>query len=118
MLFHKTPSLSIFFINRDDIIFVIYLFQRWKYPTDMTRPNEYGQVFEEKRDDPVSSTSAADEAVVKSLADKKKDWVAAGIISIRSDQYILIAQITSKKRTTSQPDYASPYVIQLTRVFF
>jgi len=58
---------------RDDIIFVIYLFQRWKYPTDMTRPNEYGQVFEEKKGEAVSSSGAEDETVVKSSADKKKD---------------------------------------------
>merc|ERR1719402_1663888 len=41
---------------RDDIIFVVYLFQRWKYPTDMTRANEYGQVFEEE---PTSTTSSS-----------------------------------------------------------
>jgi len=26
-----------------DIIFVIYLYQRWKYPVDTTRVNEFGQ---------------------------------------------------------------------------
>ena len=32
---------------RDDVIFVIYLYQRWLYPVDKTRVNEYGQVFDE-----------------------------------------------------------------------
>ena len=32
---------------RDDIIFLIYLYQRWLYPVDKARVNEYGQVFEE-----------------------------------------------------------------------
>jgi hypothetical protein len=29
---------------RDDVIFIIYLYQRWIYPEDKTRANEYGQV--------------------------------------------------------------------------
>lgn len=28
---------------RDDLIFFIYLYQRWKYPVDKTRVNEFGQ---------------------------------------------------------------------------
>lgn len=28
---------------RDDIIFLIYLYQRWIYTVDMTRVNEFGQ---------------------------------------------------------------------------
>ena len=32
---------------RDDIIFLIYLYQRWLYPVDKARVNEFGQVFEE-----------------------------------------------------------------------
>ena len=28
---------------RDDIIFFIYLYQRWVYSVDMTRVNEFGQ---------------------------------------------------------------------------
>ncbi|XP_064641107.1 lipid scramblase CLPTM1L-like [Lineus longissimus] len=30
---------------RDDLVFVIYLYQRWLYPVDKTRVNEYGQTF-------------------------------------------------------------------------
>ena len=56
-------------LHSDDIIFVIYLFQRWKYPTDMSRPNEYGQVFEEKSAD---STEVASETE-KPAEEKKKD---------------------------------------------
>ncbi len=32
---------------RDDIIFVIYLYQRYLYPVDKSRVNEFGQTFEE-----------------------------------------------------------------------
>ena len=31
---------------RDDLIFFIYLFQRYKYKTDYTRVNEFGQCAE------------------------------------------------------------------------
>lgn len=36
---------------RDDAVFIVYLYQRWLYPVDKTRANEYGMVFEEKKDD-------------------------------------------------------------------
>lgn len=35
---------------RDDVVFVVYLYQRWLYPVDKTRVNEYGQSFDEKAD--------------------------------------------------------------------
>ncbi|KAI6197184.1 Ribonuclease [Aphelenchoides besseyi] len=33
---------------RDDIVFLIYLYQRWLYPVDKTRVNEYGEAFDEE----------------------------------------------------------------------
>ncbi|XP_072024714.1 lipid scramblase CLPTM1L-like [Amphiura filiformis] len=33
---------------RDDFVFLIYLYQRWLYPVDKTRVNEYGMSYEEK----------------------------------------------------------------------
>jgi hypothetical protein len=32
---------------RDDVIFFVYLYQRWLYPEDKKRRNEFGQVGEE-----------------------------------------------------------------------
>lgn len=31
---------------RDDVVFVVYLYQRWLYPVDRTRVNEFGQSFD------------------------------------------------------------------------
>uniref|UniRef100_H3AQB8 Lipid scramblase CLPTM1L n=1 Tax=Latimeria chalumnae TaxID=7897 RepID=H3AQB8_LATCH len=31
---------------RDDVVFVIYLYQKWLYPVDKSRVNEYGQSYE------------------------------------------------------------------------
>uniref|UniRef100_A0A8D2ZYT3 Lipid scramblase CLPTM1L n=1 Tax=Scophthalmus maximus TaxID=52904 RepID=A0A8D2ZYT3_SCOMX len=33
---------------RDDVVFLIYLYQRWLYPVDKTRVNEYGVSYDEK----------------------------------------------------------------------
>eukprot|EP00808_Paulinella_micropora_P011329 g83336.t1 len=33
---------------RDDVVFFIYLYQRWCYPVDKTRPNQYGRVYKRK----------------------------------------------------------------------
>jgi len=48
---------------RDDFIFLIYLVQRWIYPVDMTRVNEYGQSFSKDE-------SKAEE---KTIQEKKTD---------------------------------------------
>ncbi|PVD21249.1 hypothetical protein C0Q70_19420 [Pomacea canaliculata] len=36
---------------RDDVVFLIYLYQRWLYPVDKTRVNEYGMSFEDDTKD-------------------------------------------------------------------
>eukprot|EP01126_Amoeba_proteus_P064821 TRINITY_DN9121_c0_g1_i8.p1 TRINITY_DN9121_c0_g1~~TRINITY_DN9121_c0_g1_i8.p1 ORF type:complete len:261 (+),score=65.29 TRINITY_DN9121_c0_g1_i8:235-1017(+) len=36
---HKLATL------RDDLVFLVYLYQYWIYPVDKTRPNEFGYVF-------------------------------------------------------------------------
>jgi hypothetical protein len=33
-------------VFRDDLVFLIYLYQRWLYPVDKTRVNEFGESFE------------------------------------------------------------------------
>jgi len=38
----KMPTLYRIGCLRDDVIFFIYLYQKWIYPTDMTRRNEFG----------------------------------------------------------------------------
>lgn len=46
---------------RDDVVFLIYLYQRYLYPVDRSRVNEYGEAF----DDPKEQQKPAE--------DKKKD---------------------------------------------
>jgi hypothetical protein len=57
----KMPTLHRLACFRDDLIFFIYLYQRWVYPVDKTRSNEYGQVFESKdAPEPVEMTENDD----------------------------------------------------------
>ena len=43
----KMPTMHRLAAFRDDIIFFIFLYQRWIYRVDKTRVNEFGQTFEE-----------------------------------------------------------------------
>merc|ERR1719336_1920238 len=38
------PTLHRISCFRDDVVFLIFLYQKWIYVTDMTRPNEFGLV--------------------------------------------------------------------------
>jgi len=44
----EMPTLHRLATLRDDIIFFIYLYQRWIYPVDYTRTNEYGRAYKRK----------------------------------------------------------------------
>lgn len=44
------PTLHRLACFRDDVIFVIYLYQMWVYKVDKTRVNEYGQGGEDEDD--------------------------------------------------------------------
>eukprot|EP00871_Galdieria_phlegrea_P002625 jgi/Galph1/3363/GphlegSOOS_G2036.1 len=41
----KMPTLHRLACFRDDVVFLIFLYQRWIYPVDTSRVNEFGQVF-------------------------------------------------------------------------
>ena len=65
----KMPLLHRLSVFRDDLIFVIYLYQRWIYRVDKTRPNEFGYAEEP------SSTAATTQAdvVAEAVEEKPKD---------------------------------------------
>ena len=44
----RMPTLHRIACFRDDLLFVVYLYQRWIYPTDLSRTNEFGQSFSKK----------------------------------------------------------------------
>jgi hypothetical protein len=50
------PTLHRLACFRDDVIFVIYLYQMWAYKVDKSRVNEYGQGGEEDEGDAAQGT--------------------------------------------------------------
>ncbi|KAJ3090478.1 hypothetical protein HK102_003622 [Quaeritorhiza haematococci] len=46
----KMPTLHRLACLRDDVVFLIYLYQKWIYPEDKRRRNEFGQIGEEPDD--------------------------------------------------------------------
>ncbi|KAJ0266115.1 Transmembrane CLPTM1 family protein [Hirschfeldia incana] len=57
----KMPMLHRLSVFRDDIIFLIYLYQRWVYPVDKTRVNEFGFGGEDDSADPKKITDQEDD---------------------------------------------------------
>lgn len=55
---------------RDDVIFFGYLYQRWCYPVDKSRPNEFGRAYADEDEDPVTSPGdqAAPPALLEAVA--------------------------------------------------
>lgn len=58
----KMPTLHRLACFRDDVIFVIYLVQRWMYRVDKSRANEYGQVFEGEEEEKEGQRHGSDKA--------------------------------------------------------
>jgi len=46
----RMPTMARISCFRDDVVFFIYLYQRWLYPVDTSRPVEGGGQLEEKSD--------------------------------------------------------------------
>ncbi|KAF9904062.1 hypothetical protein EC991_003095 [Linnemannia zychae] len=68
----KMPMLHRLACLRDDVVFFIYLYQRWIYRTDHTRANEFGQVGEEEENEkPESSSSDAKKTLPEKVDEKE-----------------------------------------------
>lgn len=69
----KMPWLHRLACFRDDVVFVIFLYQRWIYPVDKTRVNEFGQGFEEREEEVEKEESESTEIESKTEGEKKND---------------------------------------------
>jgi hypothetical protein len=65
---------------RDDVVFLVYLYQKWIYPEDKRRRNEFGQVGEadadgesDDEDESVKLLKEGDEVKDTLLAKEKKE---------------------------------------------
>ncbi|KAM7513915.1 hypothetical protein LguiA_003498 [Lonicera macranthoides] len=67
----KMPILHRLSVFRDDVIFLIYLYQRWKYPVDRKRVNEFGFAAEDV--DPALASSSSEETAPLLKEEEEKD---------------------------------------------
>jgi hypothetical protein len=63
----KMPFLHRLATFRDDVIFFIYLYQRWQYRVDYTRVNEFGQGGEDAEEDEAEKKKKLEEEEAKKL---------------------------------------------------
>jgi len=59
----KMPTLHRLSCFRDDFVFLIYLYQRWIYPTDYKRVNEFGQGGDQSDEQSQSAPTTAQPAI-------------------------------------------------------
>ncbi|KAJ3056958.1 hypothetical protein HK097_002336 [Rhizophlyctis rosea] len=71
----KMPFLHRIACLRDDVIFFVYLYQRWIYPEDKRRRNEFGQVGEGDGDDSEEEEEADEKDAEGKVDEKKKEVV-------------------------------------------
>ncbi|KAL5567432.1 hypothetical protein UlMin_030596 [Ulmus minor] len=71
----KMPMLHRLSVFRDDVIFLIYLYQRWKYPVDKKRVNEFGFGGEDDQDQLTAGdgANAATATATSSSSSTKED---------------------------------------------
>ena len=67
---------------RDDVVFLVYLYQRWIYREDKRRRNEFGQVGEEvdEGNDDDFSSSDEDDGKTKGGEEKEARVVSQAIV--------------------------------------
>lgn len=64
----KMPFLHRLATLRDDVIFFIYLYQRWAYKIDYTRVNEFGQGGDDEESEERKKELTAEKALPPTLA--------------------------------------------------
>ncbi|KAG2382482.1 hypothetical protein C9374_005062 [Naegleria lovaniensis] len=69
----KMPTLHRIACFRDDVIFFIYLYQRWIYPVDPKRVNEFGQTGEETHASPEQATTVTTSSENQAIEDVSED---------------------------------------------
>ena len=68
----RMPTLHRLACFRDDIVFAVFLYQRWLYPVDKSRVNEFGYSYEaapEKIGDKEESSSSSSDSSDKVKTD-------------------------------------------------
>jgi hypothetical protein len=69
----KMPILYRLSVFRDDIVFFIFLYQRWIYKVDKKRVNEFGYSGEMLDQNSAAKEKQIENTDIKSLIEKKED---------------------------------------------
>jgi len=69
----KMPTLHRVACLRDDLIFVVFLYQKWIYPVDKTRVNEFGQCFEGEGGDSLPSSGEVEPRKIEPIQGANSD---------------------------------------------
>ena len=69
----RMPTLHRMSCFRDDIVFAVFLYQRWVYRVDMSRINEFGHRGEEPPEGAAAGGGEAAAGGGAAAAEKKKD---------------------------------------------
>mmetsp|Transcript_37396 Transcript_37396/g.61982 ORF Transcript_37396/g.61982 Transcript_37396/m.61982 type:complete len:686 (-) Transcript_37396:192-2249(-) len=98
----KMPTLHRLACFRDDIIFFIYLYQRWIYPVDKTRVNEFGQGGE----DPSTAVGAVEAAKDTNAAAQD---VKSGATDTNTEQGVTSSgDVRKRKNIKNKPGVTVP----------
>ena len=82
----KMPLLHRLACLRDDVVFLVYLYQKWIYPEDKRRRNEFGQVGDaEGADDESDEEEKVDETVEEKVKQTQDSKTTATLVSETSD---------------------------------
>lgn len=93
----KMPFLHRIATFRDDVIFFIYLYQRWIYKVDYTRVNEFGQSGEDENEAAVQAEKKKKEEVDGAKERLKVVGEAAGPLKVTGSQGAGDAKPTKRK---------------------
>jgi len=75
----KVPMLHRLAVFRDDLVFLVYLYQRWIYRVDKSRVNEFG--YQEEKTDPAGGDGEEKEESEQQLVEGPASSGAAAIVS-------------------------------------
>jgi hypothetical protein len=93
----KMPTLHRLSVFRDDIVFFVYLYQRWAYPVDFKRENEFGFVPAEHA--PQQDKKDQNEQQEVAQQEDQKDQ------TLQKDKQEVVQQAVGQ---SAQPDHSEP----------
>ncbi|KAG1705356.1 hypothetical protein DVH05_004287 [Phytophthora capsici] len=102
----KMPWMHRLSCFRDDLIFFIYLYQRWKYPVDAKRTNEFGQgpIEEEEASNVIEGSAALPAVETLAAAVDATEEIPPPLSSPPSTEYLMSKRANTLEEETPQSE--------------